>query len=239
MAICDAEGGDTAEAMRKLIARVAIAASVDRRIVINMPLDEFVQAALKLTTPLRNSKQILPEEKDCQMKDELPTRIWSVQEYYQAKEFYEKRGAIFNPALERGSPAAAHVIAQLQLKEQRQSTDRETAPRAVETTVGLTNNVDVGIITIREDEFLAVLNRLPSRKALEYPKQIYQYARASIPDGRDIGVAVARTIGPGHAAANSLTRDMIDELNPKWLLVVGIAGGIPADEFRGVNTTRM
>lgn len=49
------------------------------------------------------------------MKDELPRRIWTVEEYYQAKEFYDRRGLVFNPALERGSPAAVHVIAQAQM----------------------------------------------------------------------------------------------------------------------------
>jgi hypothetical protein len=47
----------------------------------------------------------------------LPTRIWSVEDYYRAKEFYEAHGAVFNPALEKGSPAAYHVLAQLQLKQ--------------------------------------------------------------------------------------------------------------------------
>lgn len=42
LALCDAEGGDRAEAMRKLIARKALAQGVDRREIINMPLDEFV-----------------------------------------------------------------------------------------------------------------------------------------------------------------------------------------------------
>lgn len=46
----------------------------------------------------------------------LPTRIWTVEEYYQAKEYYDSKGAMFNPALEYGSPAAHHVIAQEQYR---------------------------------------------------------------------------------------------------------------------------
>jgi len=45
LALCDAEGGDRAEAMRKLIARIALARGVDRREIINMPLAGFVEAA--------------------------------------------------------------------------------------------------------------------------------------------------------------------------------------------------
>ncbi len=41
-----------------------------------------------------------------------PGRIWSVEDYYRAKELYDKHGAVFNPALEAGSPAAYHVITQ-------------------------------------------------------------------------------------------------------------------------------
>ena len=45
IAECDAEGGNPAEAMRKLIARIALARGVDRREIINMPLARFVEAA--------------------------------------------------------------------------------------------------------------------------------------------------------------------------------------------------
>lgn len=45
LALCDAEGGDRPEAMRKLIARVALAKRVDQREIVNMPLARFVEAA--------------------------------------------------------------------------------------------------------------------------------------------------------------------------------------------------
>jgi hypothetical protein len=46
----------------------------------------------------------------------LPTRIWTVEDYYRVKEFYESRGLVFNPAIEFRSPAAAHIMAQAQLR---------------------------------------------------------------------------------------------------------------------------
>lgn len=60
------------------------------------------------------------------MADErpLPTRIWTVEDYHRVKEFYEARGLVFNPALEYGSPAALHVIAQLQLQKGRERARR-------------------------------------------------------------------------------------------------------------------
>ena len=41
-------------------------------------------------------------------------KIWTVEDYCRVKKLYEENGAVFNPALERGSPAALHVIAQHQ-----------------------------------------------------------------------------------------------------------------------------
>ncbi len=52
----------------------------------------------------------------------VPGGIWTVEDYYRAKELYDKHGAVFNPALEMGSPAAHHVLAQLHF--------RATAPEA-------------------------------------------------------------------------------------------------------------
>jgi hypothetical protein len=49
--LCKHEGGNPAEAMEKLIARIALARWVDRREIINMPLPEFVQAAKQPALP--------------------------------------------------------------------------------------------------------------------------------------------------------------------------------------------
>lgn len=40
------------------------------------------------------------------------TKIWTVEDYYRVKRLYEENGAVFMPALERGSPAAYHVMMQ-------------------------------------------------------------------------------------------------------------------------------
>jgi len=233
LALCDVEGGEPAEAMRKLIARAALAKGVNRHKIINMPLTEFVATIFDAINATTHSPGPAQSKEGIDMKDELPSRIWSVQDYYQAKEFYAKRGLVFNPALERGSPAAAHVVAQRQL---RAVDDVNYDPSAKSISLSIDDvrgKVDFGIVTVRADEFQAVLSQLQGRQLVDGPKQkqIYQYARVSTVTRREVGVAVARTISQGQAAAESLTRDMIDELNPKWLLVVGIAGGIPAHEF--------
>jgi hypothetical protein len=53
IALCDAEGGDRTEAMRKLIARVALSMNVDRREIINMPIAQFADIARRLVARSR------------------------------------------------------------------------------------------------------------------------------------------------------------------------------------------
>src|SRR6266705_231220 len=90
--------------------------------------------------------------------------------------------------------------------------------------------VDIAIMTIREDEFTAVRRR-------------FQTERRRIPNGRTylIGevktekqtytIAIARCSDQGTDASQRLAHSMIHDLNPQLILVVGIAGGVPHDEF--------
>ena len=91
--------------------------------------------------------------------------------------------------------------------------------------------VDFGIITVRIDEFQAALDRFTPAHHVSGPKRYYEYARVSTATGRDCGVAIVRTLEQGQGAAQAVARDLIDELDPRWLLLVGIAGGIPDQEF--------
>jgi nucleoside phosphorylase len=92
-------------------------------------------------------------------------------------------------------------------------------------------NVDVGIITIREDEFRAVLQRLTSRSSVAGGRQLYDYARVTTHSSEALGVAVVRCLEQGQGDAQSVTQELIDDLNPPWLFLVGIGGGIPRAEF--------
>src|SRR6266702_1385926 len=90
--------------------------------------------------------------------------------------------------------------------------------------------VDIAIMTIREDEFIAVRRR-------------FQTERQPIPDGRTylIGevktgkqtytIAIARCSEQGNDASQRLAHYIIQNLDPQLILVVGIAGGVPHDEF--------
>ncbi len=91
--------------------------------------------------------------------------------------------------------------------------------------------VDVGIITIRDDEFLAVLQRLPDRALVTGGRQLYEFTQVASRDGNTLGVAVMRCLEQGQGDAQTAALEAIDDLNPPWLLLVGIAGGIPHYEY--------
>src|SRR4051794_31723070 len=91
--------------------------------------------------------------------------------------------------------------------------------------------VDYGIITIREDEFNAVLDRLPTPSTVSGGKQFYEFSRLPIEGGGERRVALVRCPTQGEAVAQSVAGLMIRDLQPRVLLLVGIAGGVPSDEF--------
>lgn len=91
--------------------------------------------------------------------------------------------------------------------------------------------IDVGIITIREDEFERVLDKLPARRYLVGSGANYEYSR--IAGARsDVRVAVTRSPDQGQTAAQAVAFSLIMDLAPSWIFVVGIAGG-----FEGAEAT--
>jgi tetratricopeptide (TPR) repeat protein/nucleoside phosphorylase len=94
----------------------------------------------------------------------------------------------------------------------------------------LKGKVDFGIITIREDEFAAVLARFPPISRVTGRRQ-YNLHRVPLTGGGSYLVAVVRCIEQGNLEAQSVANDLIEDLHPHWLLVVGIAGAAPADEL--------
>lgn len=94
----------------------------------------------------------------------------------------------------------------------------------------LKGRVDLAILTIREDEFDAVLQRFPT-----YGRAVgmrhYNVCRLELGNGEHYLVAIIRCTEPANDEAQDAARDILEELNPPWLFVVGIAGGVPSGEF--------
>ena len=94
------------------------------------------------------------------------------------------------------------------------------------------NQVDFGIITFRSDEFTAVLNAF-SDEVIGDPKGQRTSSIRSITTqtGGNYHVAIIRTPETGNTEAQSTAEALIKDVHPKFILSVGIGGGIPHDEF--------
>jgi nucleoside phosphorylase len=93
--------------------------------------------------------------------------------------------------------------------------------------------VDVGILTIRDDEFEAVLDRFPDedRPGLLRMKRHYNMRLADAGNGHFYHVAILRQLEQGNGEALAAARDLLEDLSPRLLIVIGIAGGVPHDDF--------
>ena len=90
--------------------------------------------------------------------------------------------------------------------------------------------VDFGVITIRQDEYNAVLRHIPSHRLVN-GRRYYEYGEVAANGSGQHGIAVTRCVEQGNNDSFAVATDMIEDLDPAWLLVVGIAGGLPDDDF--------
>jgi nucleoside phosphorylase len=94
----------------------------------------------------------------------------------------------------------------------------------------LKGSTAVGIITMREDEFEAVLHYFGDRRRAVGDNRYYEHVRVHTKKG-EIGVAIARSPEQGQGPANAVAADMISDFSPRWILLVGIAGAMPDSEY--------
>jgi nucleoside phosphorylase len=92
------------------------------------------------------------------------------------------------------------------------------------------DRVDFGIVSIREDEYEAVLSRLPPERII-HGRRSYGVTRLQLRNGSEYLVATVRTPEQGNLQAQAVAADMIEELNPQWILLVGIGGAYPDNEY--------
>lgn len=90
--------------------------------------------------------------------------------------------------------------------------------------------VDFGIITVREDEFEAVLRRFPHHDDAVGGERTYCINHTEAFDSEYL-VAALRLPEQGQGAAHDAARDLIADLDPQWLVLVGIGAAVPHDDF--------
>jgi nucleoside phosphorylase len=92
--------------------------------------------------------------------------------------------------------------------------------------------IDIGILTIREDEFQAVLSVFPDDHGIYRSRhREYTLRTADAGGGPRFRLAILRQSEQGNGEAQEAARDLIDDLQPSLLLVVGIAGGLPSEDI--------
>lgn len=95
---------------------------------------------------------------------------------------------------------------------------------------GISSPVDYGIITMKEEEYRAVERRFTPVEVVSTGRRTYLLSRVPTPQGEKT-VLIARCLEQGHSAAQQCANEMLADADPRWLLLVGIAGGFPSEEF--------
>lgn len=93
-------------------------------------------------------------------------------------------------------------------------------------------NVDIAIITIRDDEFRALLHAFPHEVGLGYHRgghREYTLRSADCGNGH-YRIAILRLIEQGNGEAQNAARDLLEDLQPNAALVVGVAAAVPSEE---------
>jgi nucleoside phosphorylase len=94
------------------------------------------------------------------------------------------------------------------------------------------DRADIGVITMREDEFVAVLRQFKPYGTVTKSRP---YEVASLEtlseDPIHYDVILTRCLEQGPNTAAAVVSDMIKDFTPEWILLVGIAGSVPSADF--------
>jgi nucleoside phosphorylase len=92
--------------------------------------------------------------------------------------------------------------------------------------------IDFAIITIKEEEYAAVLSQFPPSPARTVSlARSYDLRDVAQHNGTIAKIAITRCPTQGNGVSQDVFRDIVNDLDPQWVLCVGIAGGVPTSEF--------
>jgi nucleoside phosphorylase len=102
-----------------------------------------------------------------------------------------------------------------------------TSPEAI---TSQERKVVLGILSIREDEFAAVLERFPDHHVFNGRHRLYELTDVSAGNLR-IRAVLFRASAQGTGPAQDAVRDLVEDLDPDLILLCGIGGGLPATDY--------
>lgn len=100
----------------------------------------------------------------------------------------------------------------------------------VESGDGMDLRFDVGIVTMKEEEYEALLDKFEPTSHFAGANRDYEVATLTTDRG-DCRVAITRCGQQGNSFAQTAAMEMLSDVKPRFLLVVGIAGGVPTVDF--------
>lgn len=90
--------------------------------------------------------------------------------------------------------------------------------------------IHVGIISFKEEEYAALLDKFKTSSVVSGKNRSYDVAEVGTPSGV-CRVAVTRVAQQGTLHAQAAAAELLRDLSPSFVLVVGIAGGVPTPDF--------
>jgi len=94
----------------------------------------------------------------------------------------------------------------------------------------LRGKIAFGMITIREDEAEALLDRFEAPDSAD-GRADYDIGVVTTQDGTEHQFALVRCSQTGQGQAQRVAHDLIEDLTPRLILLVGIGGAVPSKDF--------
>lgn len=96
----------------------------------------------------------------------------------------------------------------------------------------LVDKVDIGIITMKQEEYTEVVRLIDNPESYDGDKgRRYRIGKVNCQNGQKLTISITRCINQGNIEAQDACMITILDLNPKWIFIVGIAGGIASTDF--------